>query len=960
MQFKLVLLIQGSVAIILLLAQNWIVTRAERQIKASAEERALVTADGVINGMNMLMETGTIGDPANRRLYIRKMAASKGINSLRIVRSKQVSDQFGPGLPEEQPSDDKERTALNTGKIYTQQIPANGALNQPAMLRVIVPFIVSHDFRGTDCLMCHHVQVGSVNGAASMMLDLSSDQKRVAQVKLRLWVGQILLQLLLTVIVWYLVRTFMRPIKTLQKTMTAMQSDGDLSRRVQILGDDEIAQMASAFNSLASNLQSSNEQRDHIEQTLRSTESRTRAVLDNLGVGVIVIDENGVIETCNPAADEIFGYAKNEAIGQNVSLLMPEPHRAQHDDYLKRYRETGKPKVLETGKPSVLGVTTEMTGMRKDGSSFPLAIKVTEVYVDVRRHLFVASVRDISLRKKNELDLRIAAIAFEAQGGMLITDLDHIIIRVNRAFTQITGYSADEAIGQTPELIECAGNGAAPPPDMWKIIARDKYWQGEICSQRKNGEVYPIWLTTTAVTDADGHVTHYVSVFSDITLRKKADEQIHRLAFYDPLTNLPNRSLLRDRLQLALAHSARHRTHGAILFIDLDNFKILNDTKGHNIGDLLLIEVARRLHDCVRSGDTVARLGGDEFVVMLEDLSEEVPSAAATAQEIGEKVLLSMSRPFTLQGFDHHSSSSIGISLFCGDGINMDELFKHADSAMYQAKTSGRNAIRFFDPALQAELVIRTALADDLRQALPRQELRLYYQVQVNAQGAIGAEALLRWQHPERGMVSPIQFIPVAEETGLIVPIGAWVLQTACSQLKAWQNDPLTRHLHLAVNVSARQFRQPDFVEQVLDVLKQTGIDPFTLKLELTESLVLENVSGSIAKMQALRAWGIRFSMDDFGTGQSSLTYLKRLPLEQIKIDQSFVRDITTDPSDATIVQTIIGMAGNLGLDVIAEGVETEQQRSFLAHNGCHAYQGYLFGKPVPIEVFEGLLKLMS
>ena len=959
MEVKLVLLIQGCIAILLLSAQNWIVERGEQRILVSAEERALATADGVINGMNMLMETGTIKNPRNRTLYIRKMAASAGIKSLRIIRAKQVSDQFGPGLPEERPTDDTERTALNTGKIYTQQIPANGTLNQPAMLRVIVPFIVSRDFRGTDCLSCHHVKVGSVNGAASMLIDLSVDQERIQQVRLRLWAGQLALQLLLFVVIWHLVRAFTRPIKRLQETMTAVEADGDLSRRVQITGDTEITRMAIAFNALMSNLQITKNQRDNIERALLSSETRTRIVLENVGVGIIVIDEAGVIETFNPAAEQIFGYAGHEIIGRNVSLLMPEPHRSLHGGYLKRYLETGKPQLLKTGEPAVFGVTREVFGLRKNGDSFPVALKTTEVWIEGRR-FFIASARDISHRKQNEQDLRIAAIAFETQEGIMITDSAHFIIRVNHAFTGLTGYSADEAIGKTPDLLKSERHDAAFYPSMWEIIARDKYWQGEIWSQRKNGDIYPIWLTTTAVTDAEGQVTHYVSVFSDITLRKMADEQIHRLAFYDPLTNLPNRSLLRDRLQLALAHSARHRTHGAILFIDLDNFKILNDTKGHNIGDLLLIEVARRLHDCVRSGDTVARLGGDEFVIMLEDLSVEASSAAATAQEIGEKVLLSMSRPFTLQGFDHHSSSSIGISLFLDNMTSMDELFKYADSAMYQAKTSGRNAIRFFDPAMQAELVIRAALADDLRQALPRQELRLYYQVQVNAQGAIGAEALLRWHHPERGMVSPIQFIPVAEETGLIVPIGAWVLQTACAQLKTWQNDPLTRHLHLAVNVSARQFRQPDFVEQVLDVLKQTGIDPFTLKLELTESLVLENISGSIAKMQVLRASGIRFSMDDFGTGQSSLTYLKRLPLEQIKIDQSFVRDITTDPSDATIVQTIIGMAGNLGLDVIAEGVETEQQRSFLAHNGCHAYQGYLFGKPVPVEVFEDLLKSMS
>ncbi len=956
MQIKLALLIQGVIAIVLLLAQEWLISRAEHQFLDSARDRALVTADGVINGMNMLMENGTISDPANRTLFIHKMAQSNDIVSLRIIRAKQVSDQFGPGLAEEQPRDEVENAVLRSGKVYTQQVTGR---DQSSLLRVVVPFIASHNFRGTDCLMCHRVANGSVNGAASMLIDLSSEQQRISLAKFRLWAGQVLLQMLLFILIWYLVRTFTRPIKTLQETMTAMQTDGDLSRRVEIQGNDEVTRMASAFNSLVSKLQSSNDERDRIEQALRGAESRTRAVLDNLGVGVIVINEHGIIETCNPAANEIFGYAHNEAIGQNVRMLMPKPYRDLHDEYLMRYRETGKPRLLESGRPAILGVTTEMTGLRKNGCSFPLAIKVTEVFVEGKR-LFLASVRDISSRKQNEEDLRIAATAFETHEGILITDLDHIILKVNRAFTQLTGYSAEDAIGQTPDLLKSGRHDETFHADMWEVIHRDKYWQGEIWSRRKNGEIYPISLTTTAVTDTNNRVTHYVTVFSDITLRKRSEEQIHRLAFYDPLTGLPNRSLLQDRLQRALNNSARQRKYGALLFIDLDNFKILNDTKGHNIGDLLLIEVARRLQGCVRDADTVARLGGDEFVVMLDGMDEDASKAAAAAKDIAEKVLALMCQRFTLQEFEHHSSCSIGISLFQGNLTSMDDLFKHADSAMYQAKTQGRNTICFFDPAMQAELVIRTAMADDLRMALPNHQFMLYYQIQVNGRDAMGAEALLRWQHPLRGLVSPLKFIPIAEESGLIVPLGEWVLRSACMQLKAWEGNPLTHHLQISINVSARQFRQPEFVDQVISVFNETGANPFKLKMEITESLVLENINSSIEKMQALRAIGIRFSVDDFGTGQSSLSYLKRLPLQQIKIDQSFVRDITTDPSDAAIVQTIIGMAKNLELDVIAEGVETEEQRSFLEQHGCDDYQGYLFSRPVPIEAFEDLLKSMT
>ncbi|MDA8328531.1 MAG: PAS domain S-box protein [Betaproteobacteria bacterium] len=601
-------------------------------------------------------------------------------------------------------------------------------------------------------------------------------------------------------------------------------------------------------------------------------------------------------------------------------------------------------------------VVFEAEHQRKDKSFYPVEIRLhlsTKEVIPV----FVAIIQDITERKQAMQELRITATAFETQEGIMITDRDTRILRVNAAFTRLTGYSAAEAIGQTPAMLKSGRQNEAFYRSMWETLARDKYWQGEIWNRRKNGKIYPEWQTITVVTDEDGQVTNYVGVSSDLTPRKEADERIHELAFYDPLTNLPNRRLLRDRLQQAMTASLRSQRGGAVLFIDLDNFKVLNDIRGHDIGDLLLIEVAERLHDCVRSNDTIARLGGDEFVVILEDLSEDAQEAVTLAQGVGKKILATISRPFDLHGIEYHGSSSIGISLFRSDEISsMDDLLKHADVAMYQAKTSGRNTMYFFDPVMQAKLEMHATLTDDLRQALPQQQLKLYYQVQVDEHGVVGAEALLRWRHPERGLVSPLEFIPLAEESGLIVPIGQWVLQTACAQLKQWESDPRTRHLQLAVNVSARQFRQPDLIEQVLEVLNKSGIDPLKLKFELTESLVLDNIADSIDKMQVLRSIGIRFSLDDFGTGQSSLAYLKRLPLDQIKIDQSFVRDIITDPNDAAIVQTIIGMANNLGLNVIAEGVETEQQRDFLERNGCRAYQGYLFGKPVPIEEFQDLV----
>ncbi|MES2323085.1 MAG: EAL domain-containing protein [Pseudomonadota bacterium] len=439
--------------------------------------------------------------------------------------------------------------------------------------------------------------------------------------------------------------------------------------------------------------------------------------------------------------------------------------------------------------------------------------------------------------------------------------------------------------------------------------------------------------------------------------RTATEQEIRSLAFYDPLTHLPNRRLLLERLRHAMLSSSRSGRIGGLLFIDLDNFKTLNDTLGHDMGDLLLQQVATRLVHCIREGDTVARLGGDEFVVMLEGLGRDLRDAAAQAEAIGRKVLGALSAPYDLSGRHHQSTSSIGITLFDSHNHSIDELMKRADLAMYNAKTAGRNTLRFFDPHMQTVVTQRVALEHDLRDGLQLGQFVLYYQSQRDVNGRItGAEALVRWEHPERGLVAPNQFIALTEETGLIVPIGKWVLETACRQLAAWSQEEHSAHLSVAVNISVRQFRQPDFVEQVLQVLGETGANARHLKLELTESLLMDDVEEIIGKMDALKAHGVLFSLDDFGTGYSSLSYLKRLPLDQLKIDQSFVRDVTVDPNDAAIASTILALAHHMGLDVIAEGVETAEQAEFLMAIGCCAFQGYLYGRPVPIAQFRELL----
>lgn len=462
------------------------------------------------------------------------------------------------------------------------------------------------------------------------------------------------------------------------------------------------------------------------------------------------------------------------------------------------------------------------------------------------------------------------------------------------------------------------------------------------------------WLSSRfPYTDSAGE--RYVGgIAIDITARKIAEEKIESLAFYDPLTGLPNRRLLLDRLAHVMNNATRQQHLGALLFIDLDNFKTLNDTYGHNRGDLLLQQVGARLAQSIRKGDTLARFGGDEFVVLLENLAADSLQAANQTETVAEKILAILRQPYELEGNLHNSTPSIGITLFGVVEESMEEPLRRADLAMYEAKAAGRNTFRFFDPQLQAAVTTRSYLEADLRSALRDNQFQLHYQAQINAANELcGAEVLLRWRHPQRGMVPPAEFIPVAEESGLILSIGRWVLDSACAQLARWAQHPQFSQLSIAVNVSSRQFHQTDFVEQVMNALAATNANPRRLKLELTESLLISNVDDVIAKMTALKTRGVAFALDDFGTGYSSLAYLKRLPLDELKIDQSFVRDTLTDANDAAIVITIIALADSLGLDVIAEGVETEAQRAFLAQHGCGSYQGYLFSRPLPIAAFE-------
>ncbi len=556
-----------------------------------------------------------------------------------------------------------------------------------------------------------------------------------------------------------------------------------------------------------------------------------------------------------------------------------------------------------------------------------------------------------------ENEVRIAATAFESQEGILVTDENKLILRVNRAFSRITGYSAEEVFGKEPSCLSSGEHDAAFYEHMWKCINQSGYWEGEIWNKRKNGELYPEQLAISAVTALSGKVTNYVATLTDITLRKEAADKIEHLAYYDPLTLLPNRRLLLDRLNQAIISSARKENEGALLFLDLDHFKTLNDTLGHDVGDMLLTQVAHRLTLCVREGDSVARLGGDEFVIILEDLSHQAIDAAAQIEVVAQKILSVINQPYQLESELFNCTVSIGATLFDKYATSVDELLKQADIAMYQAKKSGRNTFRFFDQQMQEAIRIRVSMERELEKAIANQQLELYYQIQVDkALQPLGAEALIRWVHPERGLIPPLQFIPLAEEIGLIIPIGQWVVETACAQLREWADDPTTSALTLSINVSSKQFQQDDFVSLLQQAILKHQINPTRLKLELTESLLLENIEETIARMSELGTLGIQLSLDDFGTGYSSLQYLKRLPLYQLKIDQSFVRDLAFGSRDQTIVRTIIAMADSLHLNVIAEGVETHEQLQCLLRDNCTHFQGYLFSKPVPINEFMALI----
>jgi diguanylate cyclase (GGDEF)-like protein/PAS domain S-box-containing protein len=724
-------------------------------------------------------------------------------------------------------------------------------------------------------------------------------------------------------------RLITEPVDRLVASAAAL-GRGEFGRKVEVHSADELGRLAQTFNAMAETI----EQR---QRALAESENKYRSLVENLPQRIFYKNRDLQYVSVNERFAQDLGTTADEVVGKTDEDFFPEELAAE-------YKE-GDRRVMETGHI----VEFEERYIREGAERFIHTVK-TPLRGDDGEVIGILGIFwDITERKQAEERLRQSAVVFESTAeGVMITDADKNIIAVNKAFTEITGFEPEEAIGSTPKILRSERQDEAFYLSMWRDIVHTGRWQGEIWNRRKSGEIHPEWMTISVVRDSNGRVVNYVGVFSDITAIKRSQEQLNHLAHHDPLTDLPNRLLFSARLTHAIEHAKRNDRRVALLYLDLDRFKNVNDTLGHPVGDQLLQMVAWRMRDHLRECDTVARLGGDEFVVTLDDVDD-----GADATVVAQKLLDVFMEPFVVADNELHLGASIGIAVFPQDGHDMATLLKNADAAMYLAKEQGRNTYRFYTTELSAEAEERFHLESGLRHALEREEFALYYQPQVDmvTRRVIGAEALLRWHHPELGLVAPDRFIPLAEDTGLILPIGEWVLQEACRQFVAWQAEgvPLER---ISVNLSGVQVQRGNLVATVQKNLVDSGIDPRRLELEITESQIMQHPEQAAVILDGLQELGVELAIDDFGTGYSSLSYLKRFPLDNLKVDKSFVHDIPHDPNDAAIVRAVIALSENLQLRVTAEGVETEAQRDFLLAHGCRQAQGWLFGRPVPAQEF--------
>lgn len=681
------------------------------------------------------------------------------------------------------------------------------------------------------------------------------------------------------------------------------------------------------------------------EHALLASENQFRGLVESTNDWIWEVDHHGVYTYASPQVEAILGYAPDHFIGKRPFDFMPsaEAERVEgvFDEIVRGQRSFNQ---LENTNFHASGrkVVLESSG-----------VPFFDQYGNLSGYRGID--RDVTERKELNKQLRLAALLLEnTPEGAMITDADLNIIKINPAFTKTTGYSEEDIIGKNPSILSSNRHDDSFYQKMWESIDNTGQWRGEIWNRRKDGEIYPEWLNINTIKDSEGNITHYAAIFSDISTQEHVRKQLHNLAYYDALTGLPNRELFRDRLINAIAQANRHDESVAVIFLDLDRFKNINDTLGHRAGDELLKAVAEVLKACVRDSDTVARLGGDEFTIIIPDVKHEEDAA-----KVAEKIVNAMEAPFHVEGgHDIYASASIGISLYPADGDDVDMILKNADTAMYRAKEAGRKNYKFYTEDMSARFIERLILENELRRAIEYETLTLAYQPQVKVDtGEItGFEVLARWHHPQKGWIPPIHFITISEETGLIAQIGDWVLQQACAQLKEWHKR-FSADLKIAVNLSGRQMLQEEIVDKVISVVNETGIPAHCLELELTETSLMENISSTISKLEMFNHYGIRLAIDDFGTGYSSLSYLKRFQIDKLKIDQSFVSEISTNKNDAEIVTTIIAMANNLHLDVIAEGVETIEQLKYLRENGCNEVQGYYFSQPKSAEAITSMLE---
>ena len=735
-----------------------------------------------------------------------------------------------------------------------------------------------------------------------------------------------------------------------QAEATLIQSQKKKTNSVEGASASEVAQMIHELQVHQVELEMQNDQLRTAKLEIEASRERYFDLYDMSPLGYCTLNEAGIIIEINLTLANLLGIPRSQLLKKPFNNFIFQGDQDNYYLNINRMIVNEEPLLLELrmNTPSYEPVWVNLSCIFRKEATGAMDLLI--------------GVSNITEKRMTQQKQQIAAIAFESLEGMFITDAKQVILQINHALTDMTGYTIEELAGQPRDILDSGRNPPAFFAKMSTSLKSEGKWTGEIWNRRKNGEVYPAWMTITAVHNTQKELTNFVFTLSDITMKKAAEEQIKNLAFYDPLTKLPNRRLMLDRLEHALSSCGRQKRLGAVLMIDLDNFKTLNDSYGHNIGDKLLRSVATRLESCMRKGDTVSRMGGDEFVVIIEGLDETI-LLEKQVETVAKKIITHLSEPYLLthesntdkpKAIQYQCSCSIGIALFSEQAITVDELIKQADTAMYSAKAAGRNTLRFFDPKMQALISARAALEHDLYGAIKKAQFALYYQPIVSGKKKlIGVEALVRWVHPERGIIMPEQFIPAAEASGLIVPLGLWILQTACDQLTKWALVPEMAGLSMAVNVSAMQFNQPQFVSQLLDQLKRSGANPLRLSLELTESALIYDLHDVIEKMTTLKNSGISFSLDDFGTGYSSLSYLKQLPLDQLKIDQSFIKDIFTDSNDVAIAQMIIALSKSMGLGVIAEGVENHAQLNYLENLGCHTHQGYLFSRPLPLKKFE-------